>query len=293
MVTCNVRKTINFLFIVHSKGCSSEYLAIAMFVEEVDHLFDSFNGGTRVDPGKTLRCTLSHNSPHMVHWENASMGIKSWVFLKDGKPTFLLHHPSQNGWLIDITAAQHVCRTVKEAGFKCLHTQSLNQDPLENTSGAIRLYCGSNDSPTVGQFVDALKASIINGLTFTGLRGTNCEDDGATLLDNLQSLFRVPDAASRKPFTSHGKETPNDGPESFHVAQQVQKDIGSEVHAGNMEVFSVACVSVIIARQVLRGVSCEVLLPANVFINFKEHSDSEQSLSPIHLRSWWRLLVLL
>jgi hypothetical protein len=68
----------------------------AAFVEEVDLLFDSFNGGTRVDPGKTLRCPLSNNSPHMVHWKKASMGIKSLIFLKDGKPTFF-HSPSQNG----------------------------------------------------------------------------------------------------------------------------------------------------------------------------------------------------
>jgi hypothetical protein len=225
------------------------------FVEEVDHLFDSFNGGMHFDPGKTLGCPLSDNSPHMNHWKKASMGIKSWVFLKNGKPTFLHRPPSQNGWLIDITAAQHVWRTVKGAGFKSLHTQSLIQYPLENTFGAIRSYCGSNDNPTVGQIVDAQKTSIISGLAFRGLCETNCEDDGATLPDNLQS-FRAPDTASRNPSTSHGKETPDDGPERFHVAQQVQ-DIFSAVHAGNTEVFSVACVSGTIARQVLRGVSCD------------------------------------
>jgi hypothetical protein len=91
------------------------------------------------------------------------MGINSWIFLKDGKPAF--HPPPpQNAWLVYIIAAQHVWRTVKEAGFQCLHTRNLNQDPLEVTFGAIRSYCGSNNNPTVGQFVDALKTSIINGL---------------------------------------------------------------------------------------------------------------------------------
>jgi hypothetical protein len=83
MITYHVRKTINFLFILLSGGCSSEHLATAAFVEEVDHRFDSFNGGTCVDPGKTLRCSLSDNSPHMDHWKKASMGIKSWNFLKE------------------------------------------------------------------------------------------------------------------------------------------------------------------------------------------------------------------
>jgi hypothetical protein len=55
-----------------------------------------------------------------------------------------------------------------------------------------------------------------------------------------------------------------------------------------MKVFSVADVSGSIARQVLCGVSCDacktcmtskVLLPASVFIYFKEYSDTEQSLT--------------
>jgi hypothetical protein len=54
--------------------------------------------------------------------------------------------------------------------------------------------------------------------------GTICEDDNATILDNLQSLLREPETSSPNPSTSHSKET-RDVPESFHVAQQVQKDI--------------------------------------------------------------------
>jgi hypothetical protein len=54
---------------------------------------------------------------------------------------------------------------------------------------------------------------------------------------------------------SHGKETTDTVPESFHLTKQVQKDICAAVHAGDMEVLSVASVSGSIARQVLRGVS--------------------------------------
>jgi hypothetical protein len=182
----------------------------------------------------------------------------------------------------------NVWRTVREAGFDYLETRSLNQDPPENTFGAIRSYCGSNDNPSVGQFVDALKTSIINGLAFRGLRGTNCEDDGTTLLDDLHSLLRAPDASSPYPATSHDKETPDHVPKSFHVAEQVQEDIGTAVDAGDMEVLSVAYVSGFIARQLLRGVDCDackacltsqVLMSTNVFIYFKEYSDTKQSLT--------------
>jgi hypothetical protein len=97
-----------------------------------------------------------------------------------------------NGWLINITAGQHVWRTVKEARFNCLHTQNLNQDPLENTFGDIRSYCICNSNPTVGQFVDEMTTSIVNGLAYRGLCGMNCEDDGVTLLDNLLGNLILP-----------------------------------------------------------------------------------------------------
>jgi hypothetical protein len=68
------------------------------------------------------------------------VGINSLIFLEDGKPASLHPPPSQNGWQIEITAVQLVWRTVKEAGFTFLHTRNLNQDPVENTSGAFCSY---------------------------------------------------------------------------------------------------------------------------------------------------------
>jgi hypothetical protein len=79
------------------------------------------------------------------------MGISSWVFLKDGKPAFS-KPPSQTGWLINICAVQHVWRMLRKAGFKYFETRNLNQDPLENTFGVIRLHVVQ----TITQLLDSL-----------------------------------------------------------------------------------------------------------------------------------------
>jgi hypothetical protein len=64
-----------------SGGLSRRHLATAVFVEEVDNLFDNFNGGTSV----SLEKTLCDDSPHIDHWTKTSMKVSSWVLLKDGK----------------------------------------------------------------------------------------------------------------------------------------------------------------------------------------------------------------
>ena len=257
---------------------------MALFVEDIDKQFHSFNIVKHAAPGKTLHSPLRDKSPHIDHWTKASMGIKRWILLEDGKPAFQKMTPSQNGWIIDIGAVQHVCRTLKREGFDYLETQSLYQDPLENTFGVIRLHCGSNNKPIVGQCVDALKISIINGLVYTGLRNANCEGDGTELLDNLHSLLKESCASPLNPSTIHGKKTLHDGLSSSHIAGQVQQ----EVNDVDMDLFSVACVSGFIARHVLRAVRCDdcrtcftvpVILSTKAFIYFKEYKDDEQSLT--------------
>ena len=138
-------------------------------------------------------------------------------------------------------------RTLKSAGFDHLETQSLNQDSLENTFGVIRLHCGSNNNPTVGQFVDALKTSIINGLAYTGLHNANCEGVDTELLDNLHSLLKESSTSGTNPSTSHSRETIHDGLSGSRIAEQVQQDVNDV----DMDLFSVAYVSGFIARPAM------------------------------------------
>ena len=93
---------------------------------------------------------------------------------------------------------------------------------LENTFGVIILYCVSNNNPTVGQFVEALNTSIINGLAFRDLRNTNCEDK-TKLLDNLHEFLEETGASLQHPSTNHGNGA--DGAVPIHVAVQVQLEM--------------------------------------------------------------------
>ena len=77
----------------------------------------------------------------------------------------------------------------------------------------------------MGQFVDALKTSIISGLMHTGLCNANCEGDDIELLDNLHSFLQESHASPPNPSTSHGRETHHDGLSGSHIAQQVQWEV--------------------------------------------------------------------
>ena len=104
--------------------------------------------------------------------------------------------------------------------FKFLETTNLIQDALENTFGAIRLHCGSNTNHFFRQFVDALKTDIINGLPYRSLYYPNCEDNGASFLDNLQSFLKPSNASSASPSTSHDSETTDSVPDIVHIGKE-------------------------------------------------------------------------
>jgi hypothetical protein len=86
----------------------ADCVATGVFVKEDDQLFDSFNGIFHAPPFKNLLRLLSSDSPHIVYWDKAGVGVSSWTFLKDGKPAFNKPPPSQNGWLANIGAVGHV-----------------------------------------------------------------------------------------------------------------------------------------------------------------------------------------
>jgi hypothetical protein len=179
------------------------------------------------------------------------MRISSWIFLKDGKPAFTCPPPFQKGWLTDVGTVQHVWRRLRNAGFNYLETRSLNQDPLENTFGVIHLHCGANNNPIVGEFVDVLNNSIIDGFVYAGLRNANCEGDDTELLDNLHSFLKGSCASQPNPSTNDGSEPLLDSVSGSYIAEPVQQYV-SDI---NSDLFSIAYVSGFIAK---RATCCEV-----------------------------------
>jgi hypothetical protein len=136
----------------------------------------------------------------------------------------------------------------------------------------------------VGQFVDALKTSIINGFAYAGMRSANCGGDDTELLDNLQSFLKGSCVSRPNPSTNHGSETLLNGVGGSRIAQQVQQYVNDV----NTDLLSVAYVSGFIARHVLRAVRCDggkagltssVLSPTHTFIYFTEYRDDKQSLT--------------
>jgi hypothetical protein len=72
-------KLLLYLHFAVSGMFSSEVLLTAVFVDDTDKLFDSFNNVKHAAAGKTLLSPLSDSSPHIGHWTKAGMGITKWV----------------------------------------------------------------------------------------------------------------------------------------------------------------------------------------------------------------------
>jgi hypothetical protein len=272
-------------------------LATATFIQQVDQLFDSFNG-SRLTPvqGKELKCCVTENSTHMQYWREAYKMMKSWNFrrltktgkVRQDKP------PSQVGWLVSLKAIQKIWEYLQSKNISSLRPRSLNQDPLENLFGAIRAGCGCNDNPTTSQFVGSLKTQLLNNLTKQSMSGTNCQADDGMLLCNLRSFLSV---GVEKELLSKEKQIviaevapldPATEDVELDAAGDVDDDISNAVALGHTGIFSVAYVSGFIAKrltQTIDCVTCKGMLCSspeelyNLFITYKEWSEDHPRLT--------------
>ncbi|KAG8239573.1 hypothetical protein J437_LFUL019140 [Ladona fulva] len=135
-----------------------------------------------------FRGVLCERSGHLDLWESALDEIETWDFIKEGRR---MKPRSSEGWVITIKAAKQLW--VKGAGFNYLEPRRLNQDPLENFFGSIRLHCGSARNPTVTQFASGLKTILIKNVAANWTKRMNSFKDHDQLIAELDILLqRIP-----------------------------------------------------------------------------------------------------
>ena len=80
---------------------------------------------------------------------------------------------------------------------------------------------------------------IISGLACRGLLNPNCEDDGATLLENLHSCLKTSVVPSPSQSTSHDRDTTD---EVLHIVYvyEAQEGVHMTMCGGDVKMFSVA-----------------------------------------------------
>ncbi|CAH1379956.1 unnamed protein product, partial [Tenebrio molitor] len=117
------RTVAAFLYSLLSTGTIDQrVLATATFIQQVNQLFDSFNG-SRLTPvqGKELKCCITENSTHMQYWREAYKMMKSWNFrrlTKTGKVR-------QVGWLVSLKAIQKIWEYLQSKNISSLRPRSL------------------------------------------------------------------------------------------------------------------------------------------------------------------------
>lgn len=164
----------------------AEAIATASFLEHFNNLFDLFNANSSDrNHGKPFSTNWTSRSPHTVLIKKSKIILNEMEFIGcTRKP------PSQTGWLKLLNGYERLWDNLnRKHNIHAIATRRINQDPLENCFGCIRANCGSNDNPTVSQFIAGLKTSIVTNLRNIVQSNRNCEEDDAELLENFKYLF--------------------------------------------------------------------------------------------------------
>lgn len=162
----------------------AEAHATAAFLKKFDDLFDAVNADTPdLRRGKKYSSNLTARSPHLTLFGEMRRFISSMKYLGSKS-----NPPSQQGWIHTMNAIEKLWKNLQAMNVNSLSTRRLNQDPLENFFGCVRYNCGSNNNPTIQQFVAGVKTAIISNLRHAGQK-KNCEDDTAVLSNNLCSFL--------------------------------------------------------------------------------------------------------
>ena len=161
---------------INTHQLTIEALPTADFIRKMNDLFDCFNGKKVCHPNPYKRA-LSDKTPHVEYLNEIVSFIRSWNIGNISNEMFKFN----KGWIFSIHSLLMLWDDLKQEGFKFLPTRQLNQDPLENYFGKVRMEAGANRDPPITGF-----SNIIRNLMLTSLldppSGKNCEDDLDTFL---------------------------------------------------------------------------------------------------------------
>ena len=167
---------VGMLTQVNTNQMTTEAIPTADFVRKMNDLFDCFNGKKVCHPNAYKRA-LSDKTIHVEYLNEMVSYIRSWNIGNISNEMFKFN----KGWIFSIHSLLMLWDDLKQEGFKFLPTRQLNQDPLENYFGKVRMEAGSNRDPPITGF-----SNIIRNLMLTSLleppTGKNCEDDMDTFL---------------------------------------------------------------------------------------------------------------
>ncbi|CAK1597444.1 unnamed protein product [Parnassius mnemosyne] len=176
--------TTGMLMKIAQNELPAEAHVTATFVQKFDELFDAVNADSPdLRRGKKYSTNLNKKTPHLALFRNMREFISNMKYIGSKS-----NPPSQEGWIHTLNAIERLWKNLQAIGIKSLPTRRLNQDPLENCFGCIRYSCGSNNSPTINQFIAGIKTAIISNLKHSGHK-KNCEDDTAIISNNLSNFL--------------------------------------------------------------------------------------------------------
>ncbi|KAG5876699.1 hypothetical protein JTB14_038020 [Gonioctena quinquepunctata] len=172
-----------------SEQLPAEAIYTAEFIEDTDSLFDSLNAqNSKLTSGKPLRRSVSKKSGHIHFWKNMLQKINTWEFHPKNGGKIKKSMPFKTSWMITIRGVMELFEICSKKGFRFLRTRSLNQDPLKYNFAVIRQNGAANTNPNCFQFTSGLKTWVLNSLITPKNSNKNCENDGSTILNNLNSF---------------------------------------------------------------------------------------------------------
>lgn len=261
---------------------TSEAAVTAGVISNMDQLFDSVNSDSKdLRRGKIHATNLKQTTPHLTLFKKMKIFFNTSKFVGSTRTP-----PSKEGWVWTLNAIELLWNKLrnKHSNIQSLATRRLQQDPLENLFGCIRSNCGANYNPTAGQFIAALKTSILSNLAH--LSTGNCESDYCeAIIDNYKDVL----TRSTNLCTNYTTSTQQSFSYSSNLSEELESICNAETSSGEAQACAYVC-GFLIKRLDCSCSSCnnilfskEKCLVEHLFLQFKEYNSEKQSLKYPHL----------